>query len=684
MPSTRSRIEKNAAQASKKSATEIATSSGVMTGPKTETGLVKATTVKATTVKATTVKATTVKATTQHPLSVLGTQTQPSLGSQDVSCKIERTQKCSRSPSRHSTTSQKQFAELEAKENLATLRIKLLEAAIEKEQARLSRIRLELTDMGDVIEESELPSRRIDMWFERLPKAQEPHLTPQPPASLAHASKQEQMDECPPARSNVMDMTSLAEALAEAVRSSTRQAQQYIQELPTFNGQSSEWLSFQGAFRESEGSFTCMENVARLRKSLKGAALEAVSALLISQTGPEEIMKALERRFGRPDALVLGEMEKIRTLPRVTDSPRDLCVFANKMANVVATIEVLNKPQYLHSPEMLRLIVEKLSPILKNKWYDYASTKLEGIPELKKLAIFLNEEADKCAAYAPIECQSETTLSQRRTEHVHIVNNGSERDRNSYACPACKQNHRLINCRKFINADVNARWDIAKKNKICFQCLQSKHRRSSCRAPPCGVEGCKLRHHRLLHHQRISDVTTQVSPSAVSVTSEPAGEVLASAINSATSDRRNQRRAYLKVAPVAITGPRGSCHTYALLDEGSTVTIIDAQLAEQLGLKGPRDPMKMQGVNGEESSHDYSMRVTTKIRGSHETEEHTLRDARTIKNMSFFSQTVQRSDGKGTLGASRLRGSGGVRPGSSTLEEAPPVRFDLGSTAAGD
>ncbi|KAJ0171072.1 hypothetical protein K1T71_013271 [Dendrolimus kikuchii] len=680
MPNTRSRIEKDAAQANKKSATEVATTStttGSVTAESgTETSSVKATTVKATTVKATAVKATptasatTVKAT--MPVSVTDLQPQPPPVLREIlrrkECTLEET---SRPQSLRSTTSRRRLAELEAKERLAALKLKQLEAAVELEQARINRLQAESSDDDDVIEESELPSRRVDMWFERLPQTQEPHATepppPPPPAPATLASDIGRMNERgqgvhvgnmargqrvsergPPARSNVMDVTSLAEAITEAARTSTRQAQRYMQELPTFNGNSGEWLSFQAAFRETGGSFSAGENVARLRRSLRGAALEAVSALLITQTGPEDILKALERRFGRPDALVLGEMEKMKTWTRVTDSPRDLCLFANKMANLVATIEVLNKPQYLHSPEMLRAAVEKLTPIVRNKWYDYAAVKTEGVPELKKLASFLNEEADKCAAYAPIERESEMARSKRRTEHIHIVNNDSERVnmRKSEPCPVCKRDHKLSDCRKFVGADVSARWDLAKKCKVCFRCLRSRHRRSSCRAPPCGVERCTLHHHRLLHHQRRPEVN-EVSPSAVSVTSEPAGEVLASAINSVINDGRNKRRAYLKVAPVAITGPRGSRHTYALLDEGSTVTIIDAQLAEQLGLSGPRDPMKMQGVNGEESSHDYSMRVSARIRGSYETEEHTLRDARTIKNMSFFSQTVHRSDVQG-------------------------------------
>ncbi|KAF9799885.1 hypothetical protein SFRURICE_017120 [Spodoptera frugiperda] len=67
----------------------------------------------------------------------------------------------------------------------------------------------------------------------------------------------------------------------------------------------------------------------------------------------------------------------------------------------------------------------------------------------------------------------------------------------------------------------------------------------------------------------------------------------------------HNRRAYLKIVPVTLSGPYASLHTYALLDDGSTVTLIDASAADILGADGPESSMCIQGL-GTEIKHERS------------------------------------------------------------------------------
>ena len=53
----------------------------------------------------------------------------------------------------------------------------------------------------------------------------------------------------------------------------------------------------------------------------------------------------------------------------------------------------------------------------------------------------------------------------------------------------------------------------------------------------------------------------------------------------------------LRVLPVKLHGPRGTVKTHALLDEGSTVTLIERPLAKELGATGPRDPLTLRWTN---------------------------------------------------------------------------------------
>lgn len=70
----------------------------------------------------------------------------------------------------------------------------------------------------------------------------------------------------------------------------------------------------------------------------------------------------------------------------------------------------------------------------------------------------------------------------------------------------------------------------------------------------------------------------------------------------------NNNRIWLKIAPVIVTGARRSATVYALFDEGSTVTMTDADLVEEIWVSSPPNPLHLHGLNGMSSS-DASTQV---------------------------------------------------------------------------
>ncbi|XP_063371133.1 uncharacterized protein LOC134659420 [Cydia amplana] len=544
---------------------------------------------------------------------------------------------------RSKASSKRLLAGLEAKERIAELELKRIRA-----EAELLKIQQERIDLASSREESEedeedLAPQRIADWFNTRPEqatALEPAHVEDTHEPAARATKLRAQPE-PHKAERAMDVSSLTAALTEAIQAS-KSYKKYIPDRPTFSGLCTEWLQFKAAYNESAPSFSASENVARIRRSLKGVAWEAVSALLISQPHPDDVIKALERRYGRPDALLVNELEKIKGLPRLTDSPRDLCIFASRVANTVTTIEILKKPQYLYNPELLRSMVDKLTPILRNKWYDYATTR-EETPELKKIAEFLKNEADKCTPYAPPEVTTENKevrSARKKPERTYAaaVDTNKKQKEEKPACPLCEHaTHQLPSCPQFKKIDTNERWEVAKRHNICYRCLVSKHRRFACRAKPCGQQGCPMRHHHLLHHEKTS--TYAPAAPAEPPTHKPE-EVVASAVNQVTCAAARASRAYLKIVPVTLRGPRTAIDTFALLDEGSTVTIIDSALADALGLDGPTEPMWVQGVGGKEMEHNQSRRVEVFIKNKHERDDQRITNAHTVGSLGFTTQSI--------------------------------------------
>ncbi|GBP37696.1 hypothetical protein EVAR_23745_1 [Eumeta japonica] len=115
---------------------------------------------------------------------------------------------------------------------------------------------------------------------------------------------------------------------------------------------------------------------------------------------------------------------------------------------------------------------------------------------------------------------------------------------------------------------MSEKWDAAKRLRMCFRCLRGRHMQATCRGKPCKI--CRGGHHRLLHQER----TTREGHEGSAQTTAVVTEHTAISVNNV-----NTMRAYLKIVPVELYGPEGSMKVLALLDEGSTVTLIDEQVA---------------------------------------------------------------------------------------------------------
>ncbi|XP_050560566.1 uncharacterized protein LOC126912465 [Spodoptera frugiperda] len=591
---------------------------------------------------------------------------------------IDATLKASDTKSRRSTYSKrKRLAELEAIEQLAEMEVKKAQAEQELKEIQLQRLRVEAESSDDEELEDDLASVRIGTWLAR--PAPPPGGETRPPPhdasggrisrDAAHAATatytgapagahplrdddgygKVRESVCAKTKGNIasevshgnvsdklIDVGTLAAALAQVMRSS-REPPKYMQRLPVFDGKPGEWIAYKAAYCDSHTYFSSVENIARIRLSLRGAAKEAVECLLFSQSDPQVILDALERRFGRPEALIMTELDKVKLLPRLKDDPRDICIFASRIANTVGTIEALNRIHYLHSPEMSRSIIDKLTPILKHKWYDYAANKkLEDTPVLKLLSMFMNEEADKCSAYALPERDRDNAIDERRrrrVERTFMVN--TRQKTSSERCPACKQHgHKLPDCSKYKQLDIDKRWNIAKSNNMCFRCLRSKHRRNMCRAPTCDVKECNMKHHKLLHKER----NVNTAPPA-----PPAMTTHESVTSARETTSPHNRRAYLKIVPVTLSGPHARLHTYALLDDGSTVTLIPASVADILGADGPESSMCIQGL-GTEFKHERSRTVSLHIQGKYHSAPQKIEAARTVTRLEVTAQTVHTED----------------------------------------
>nr|XP_053614896.1 uncharacterized protein LOC128677804 [Plodia interpunctella] len=432
----------------------------------------------------------------------------------------------------------------------------------------------------------------------------------------------------------------LTAALLEVVRGvRPAPATHRYADLPYFNGNTGDWLYFKSAFVESQSAFTEAENKARLRKCLKGVALESVKGLFVGGIEALEIVERLEARFGRPHALVTNELEKLRHLPKLVDSPREVCIFASKVNNIISTIKALNKIEYLHNPEITNIVCDKLTTVLRHRWYDFEALADASEPRLLVIARFLDREADLNSRHAKCEIVEERKDCKRH--HCGTTNTKVN------MCPICNaSSHYTPACPKFISITASERWEAARKNKLCFRCLGKRTWNHRCKGKKCEAQGCEYYHHKLLHDDAAQPMKSDngvAAPRQRTQSNRAGGQatVFESCSNATTAAAGALRsvQTYLKVLPVQLSGPHGEIDTYALLDDGSTITLLTSSLADKIGVAGPAAPFVIEAIAGAHIDAVSSQRVKFSIKGKYTNNKINI-EARTIDSLNISPQSV--------------------------------------------
>ncbi|CAH0730951.1 unnamed protein product, partial [Brenthis ino] len=231
---------------------------------------------------------------------------------------------------------------------------------------------------------------------------------------------------------------------------------------------------------------------------------------------------------------------------------------------------------------IVSLILSNLPTVLLSKWSDYSFPLItEGKKSrLDILADFLQEEAVKIST----------------TSNIHLIGNNFNRvhntvlvttDNHDFKCLYCRvSKHKLTECKRFKKSLRKDRWRHVKRHGICYKCLLSRHDRETCPAAPCDIENCGQSHHRLLHYPITKDIR---SPGNINIT-----EITESA--TVTNINLSNCKVFLKTVPINIHGPNGVISATALLDDGSTVSLIDYELVKKLGLNGHKQIMRVSGA----------------------------------------------------------------------------------------
>ncbi|XP_055604514.1 uncharacterized protein LOC129752769 [Uranotaenia lowii] len=420
-------------------------------------------------------------------------------------------------------------------------------------------------------------------------------------------------------------------------------------DLPTFTGSPAEWPIFISTFINTtlNCGFSPAENLVRLQRCLKGPALEAVRSDLLQPECVPQIMETLRFVYGRPELLLEELLEKIRGIPAPKpDRLETLVDYGVAVKSLSGHLEAAHLHEHLSNPTLLSELVNRLPAHVMYDWAKHC----KGLSEvnLKTFGAFMNNVARTVSQVCPssgVAVKKETNKIKRGTVHAH-TELPPERYHPGKRCPKCAGQHYLRDCEDFILSNIEERWNLINSTQICRICLFA-HGKRSCRSQnKCGISGCNYRHHTLLHTPSSSPNPPHPSSTVrdsgrsqsgmqnqTPITVQPAasGEIL--------SHRSSERGSLFRIIPITVYGNGKSIDTVAFIDEGSSLTLIEESLVNELNIKGTPQALCLQWTGNMSRIEKDSEIVDLVISGINQ-QKTNMKETRTVKRLSLPTQTL--------------------------------------------
>ncbi|XP_055589664.1 uncharacterized protein LOC129741877 [Uranotaenia lowii] len=379
--------------------------------------------------------------------------------------------------------------------------------------------------------------------------------------------------------------------------------------------------------------YTEVENLVRLQESIQGDALENVRGQLLFPKSVPKAIKKLRLLYGRPEQLLRFYLDKVRQLesPKA-DKLHTYIPFGNAVEQLCEHLEAAELKEHLLNPILIQGLVDKLPASDKREWVRYKKRKHSA--DLRVFSKFLSRIVDEaCEASVSFHSKADPKVSgnARNKERLfsHDIAQEEEpcelptcdppaRDQsttNLKPCKVCKSsNHRLRDCQEFKEMSVLQRLELVEKWKLCHVCLND-HGKSWCRFKiRCDIGDCRERHNPLLHKsvRRVVMNTHFRSNSSI----------------------------LFRVIPVILHYGRKSIKTTAFLDDGSSATLDEQSLADELGVVGQKEPLTITWTADVSRVEENSMRMNLKISSWDDNELWCLNGTRTVGELQLPKQSM--------------------------------------------
>lgn len=288
--------------------------------------------------------------------------------------------------------------------------------------------------------------------------------------------------------------------------------------VPIFKGNYGDWRTFIDIFSASidnDDRLADSQKFMYLKSFLRDEALSLVSELCITDDNYIKALDILRSHYDRKLPVINHHITSLLNVS-LQKGPTGLRDFTNQIRQHINALEALEVSVMDNWDLILiNILSSKLDRFLRN---DFELGREQNmLPNLKQFFEFLDKRIqawESSSSNSTINNHSRAKNEQGIRErnrlglsqnssvlHSSISNTTSQQ----ISCTFCKgKGHNIYKCFKFMPLTVSEKREFVSKNRLCFNCLGSKHSVNQCDRTKCKT--CGGKHHTCLHEERSSSM----------------------------------------------------------------------------------------------------------------------------------------------------------------------------------
>lgn len=323
-----------------------------------------------------------------------------------------------------------------------------------------------------------------------------------------------------------------------------------------------------------------------LKTNVSGEAEALIADLTIADVNFACAWQRLLDRYDNNRVIVYQHLNKLMIQEMGKTDSKSLKSILDTTDQVLMALKNLGRPVGHWDDWIVLLISSKLSIECRKDW-ERKVGNTTTLPRWSQLKTFLEEEFRMLEGLENVHRKPASKAPENPKSAKPEVVKSYQSSVEGKKCPSCEGEHLLFQCPKFKGMDVKTRWDLAKRQKLCFSYLKCHKDKLNCEnTKPC--KKCNKKHSTWLHENQNKAVANAVATTGSNEITSTVGIVTKEAITNAYGSvtEKNNRQVLLTTPLISTQDKFGNKIVLrALIDSGSQGFMITDNAAALLQIK---------------------------------------------------------------------------------------------------